>query len=170
MENVLCIDIGTGFSKAAIIYPGMKEPLLLIPPEMPMGMSSVAYITADGNIATNGSTANCKAIHDIKIKLYEKTISVSVGGKTYDVEPDKIYGEIAKATIILANQTLVKMGKSPVYDVVVTYPAAFVHSDNPRLTTPCVETMRKSIEALCIDGNNVKVIKMLDLTGLNNIN
>lgn len=161
MENVLCIDIGTGFAKAAIIYPGLKEPILLIPHDMPMGMSSVAYVTSDGEIKMKGSPVNCTPVRNIKTRLSEESISVPVGSKTYDIEPGKVYGEIAKALIITANQMLGELGRNPVYKVVVTYPAAFIHSEDPRLTTRCVETIRQSVEALTIDGNKIEVIKML---------
>lgn len=163
MENVMAIDIGTGFSKAAIIFNGIKEPMLLIPNNMPMGMKSVAYIDKDGQIKVmpSGVPINCTAVRNVKTRLYEKTISVHVGDKEHNIEPGKIYGEIAKELIIVANKMLVDNGKQPVYKVVVTYPAAFIHSENPRLTTKNVEVIRESIEALTIDGNKIEVIKML---------
>ncbi len=160
MENVMAIDVGTGYAKAAIFYAGMKEPMILIPDNMPMGMRSIAYLCSDGKIQA-GSRATGTAIRNIKISLSRETISESVGNKTYDIEPGKVYGEIAKALIILANETLVKKGKQPVYSVVATYPAAFVHSDNPRATIKSVQIMKESIESLIIDGNKIKVVKML---------
>lgn len=163
MENVMAIDIGTGFSKAAIIFNGAKEPMLLMPNNMPMGMKSVAYIDADGQIKVmhSGIALNCTAVRNIKTRLYEKTISVHVGNREHNIEPGKIYGEIAKELIILANKMLADNGKQPVYKVVITYPAAFIHSENPRLTTKNVEVIRESVEALTIDGNKIEVIKML---------
>lgn len=164
MENVMAIDIGTGFGKAAIIYAGMKEPMILIPDDMPMGMSSIAYVNADGEIKTvakGGVVANCTAVRNIKARLSESTVPVSVGGKNYNIAPEKIYGEIARELISLANKMLVQKGKEPVYKVVVTYPAAFIHSNDPRLTTKNVEAIRKIIESLEIDGNKIEVVKML---------
>lgn len=164
MKNVMAIDIGTGFAKAAIVSPDFRDPILLIPGKFPMGIPSIAYVDANGVVkaSANSKIRNCSIVRNIKTRLSEKTVSVTVSGNRYDLETAKIYGEIARELITVGNEILKEQYASdPVYDVVVTYPAAFIHSENPRLTTKNVETIRESIENLTVDGHKISVVKMI---------
>lgn len=156
MENIIAIDVGNGFCKAAILLDPSKDPVSLIPPSMPMGMRSIAYVEPDGTIRVNPRTPprNCGTVRDVKTHLGKPSLQLTEGGITFSVDPGKVYGAVACELIRLANETLASKGLTPCYRVIVTYPSDFIDTPKPGI-------MQRSIEELELDGHKLEVVALI---------
>ena len=155
MEHIIAIDVGNGFGKSAIVLDPSKDPLLLTPPHMPLGLPSIAHVAPDGTIHVGaGIHPGCAQVRDVKVHLDKEALQLNAGGTTFTVAPSKIYGAVALELIRLANQSLAERGLAPSYRVVVTYPSSFIDTPKPGI-------MKRSIEALELNGHRLEVVAML---------
>ena len=157
-EPILGCDVGNGFSKAAILEDPSQDPVYLLPESLKVGMSSTAYVSQDGTIEVYGvkKTAGKWPVRAIKTRLAENTIEWTDGkGRTYRAEPCKVYAAIARDLVIRANETRKLQGKTPVYKLLLTYPADF--KDRPIH----LGMMKESVESVELDGHRLEVCRML---------
>lgn len=157
MKDVMAIDVGNGSCKVAMSIDASKDPVSLLPPEMPMGMRAVAYASPDGTIEVFPKIERPnRAIRDVKTHLGPEggTVELTEGEVTYSVDAAKVYAALALELINLGNETLKNMGKKPVYRVVLTYPTSFINKKQ-------VGIMKKSVEELLVDGHKIEVVAMI---------
>lgn len=161
MKSVLAIDIGTGFTKAAMLCDNQREPMILVPEPGRSNMESIAYLDEEGNIKINRPIGRHGIIRNIKKDLGNEYTEVNIGDNQYKVKPVEVYGAIAREAISRANKNLCDNGMEPIYNVVVTYPVIFTHnSENPRMRK-ALDDIKKNIESHTIDEHKIKVVKMI---------
>ena len=155
MKNIIAIDVGNGFCKAAILTDTAADPIDLIP-AMRMGMQSVAYVEPNGKISVNPKKIPlpCDTVRDVKTHLGKGQLQLNAGGTAFTVDPGKVYGAVAGEVVRLANETLRQLGKEPSYQVVVTYPSEFIDTPKPGI-------MKHNIEQQVLDGHPLEVVAML---------
>ncbi len=168
MREVLGVDVGNQNAFVSVVVVEKEDPKALIPNELPMGMPTSVYVVPPkGEVIqvynkrqTNANSVERNilrkpgcGIRALKTRMEEAYIKLD--GVEKPVAVDKIYAEIVKAVVTLANEERVFQKKEPLYEIVLTYPAAY--RDKPEI----LNRMKKSVESIMLDGHALKILGIL---------
>lgn len=166
-------DIGNGFGSIAELFDPAKDSQLMLTSakdlDPKVGMPTDAYVTPPDAKPIwvydplEGSARRRQILRDpansvraIKTQLRQDHLNLP--GVNVPVSPYDIYGAVARDLVRLGNQQRISNGRSPIYDLVFTYPAAFTQYPD-QLTL--LNRMQESIENVILDNHHLKVIGRL---------
>lgn len=151
---ILALDIGNKNGKAAVLLQWNSDPISLLPDSLPQGMDTTVYVSPDGTIGAYGARPRrATAIPAVKSRLAEQ--SIYLDDLKLRVETGKLFAQIAKDLVILANKELASRKMDPIYDIALTYPAAIAHN------ATILSRMKECVEAVEINGHKLNVVHML---------
>lgn len=166
-------DIGNGFGSISELFDSTQDPQLMLASAKDLnpkvGMPTDAYVTPPDAKPIwvydplEGSAQRQQILRDpansvraIKTQLRQDHLNLP--GVNALVSPYDVYGAVARDLVRLGNQQRISDGRSPIYDLVFTYPAAFTQYPD-ELTL--LNRMQESIENVILDNHHLKVIGRL---------
>lgn len=166
-------DIGNGFGSIAELFDPAKDSQLMLTSAKDLnpkvGMPTDAYVTPPDAKPIwvydplEGSARRRQILRDpansvraIKTQLRQDHLNLP--GVNVPVSPYDVYGAVARDLVRLGNQQRISDGRSPIYDLVFTYPAAFTQYPDE---VTVLNRMQESIENVTLDNHHLKVIGRL---------
>lgn len=165
-------DVGNGFGFLSLVPAEGEEaqPVLTDSPDLNAseGMPTAAYITPPSGTpilvydAVKGSARlpirrdPAHGVRAVKTRLWEEAFNLP--GLNRSISPYDVYGAIVRDLVRLGNVTRLQEKRSPIYELVFTYPAAIANSDHGLAV---LDRMQESIEAVVVDGHPLKVAARL---------
>lgn len=160
-------DIGNGFGFVSFLEKAKQDPFPMIPPkyQLSMGMPTAAYITpptGDPIVVFDKRKGSAEkmisknpqyGIRAAKTRFHEEYLNIE--GIENPVSIDQVYAAITRDLVSLANEQRKDMGMAPLYNLVLTYPAAL--EDNLTI----LNRMTDSVEKTTLDGHHLKVVGRL---------
>lgn len=160
-------DIGNGFGFISLLEKETQNAVSMFPAKYRLkdGMPTTAHIVPpDGekieifDFARGGAQKATRknperGISAVKTRLKEEYIRVK--GIDAPVSLDRVYATIVRDLVILANEERAARGQTPLYELVMTFPASF--SENLTL----LNRMQNSVEAITVDGHALRVVGRL---------
>ncbi len=171
-KAIIGCDIGNAYAYASVVDSVDRDPVALMPEEYKrVGMPTAAFVPANHK----EQIQVCDLKTGVPEKLMRKTPAQVVGavkrcftqntiilketgpqGRTIrEIKPEEIYASIVRDLMIMANATRASVQSSPIYDLVFTYPAAFLGDNRVR------ERMQEAIESVTVDGHQLHVVSSL---------
>lgn len=163
-------DIGNGFGYISLMEEDSRsEPVTMFPvlPGLNVneGMPTAAYLTPpDGKnilvFSKQGKSADIEIRKNPScalraVKTWLPKIEVSLPGLNCAISPYRVYGTVVHDLVRLANLQRKKDNSSPIYDVVLAYPASFNNFENG---IQILNKMQESVESIFLEGHKLKVI------------
>lgn len=171
---VIGLDIGNAYAYASVLEPDtndasreLRDPMILLPASYSgPGISTDATVLPDGSIyvATELeegarpriAPSQRATIRAVKSMLYQDKIECSNrAGTLFQVSTGRIYSEIIKRIVSVANSVRIKDRQEPIYNVVVAVPSVFSDDEN---TKTLMEKVRTCVEDVNINGHKLSLM------------
>ena len=169
---VLGCDIGNAFAYASVAESADSDPSDLMPGDyVGRGMPTRAFVPAepdkpiqvcDLKLGAPGRLMKKnpnQVVEAVKRSFSQSSISLKAPGGTGEllrsVRPEDVYAAIVRDLVIMANSQRRERKLPPVYDLVFTYPVAFLGDTRVR------ERIEDSIESVTLDGHKLRVVGSL---------
>ncbi len=169
---VMGCDIGNAYAYVSVAESSDRDPTVLMKEEyIKTGMPTSAFVPESpdepiqvcdlklGTPAKLMRTHPTQVVEAVKRCFTQNTITLKVSGikgtTTRTVKPEEVYAAIVRDLVIMANASRTKVKREPIYDLVFTYPAAFLGDNKAR------ERMQDAIESVSIDGHKLHVVSSL---------
>ena len=167
-KEIMGCDIGNAYAYASVADSDDRDPEDLMPEEYKrVGMPTTAFVPAESNAPIKVCDLRLGAplklmkknpaqvVEAVKRCFSQNEITLKESGpkgKTIrTVTPEEVYAAIVRDLVTMANAVRVSIKRPPIYDLVFTYPAAFLGENRIR------ERMQEAIESVIIDGQKLHV-------------
>ena len=169
---VLGCDIGNAFAYASMVESADTDPSDLMPGAyVGTGMPTRAFVPAEPDKPIQvcdlklGAPSRLmkknpnQVVEAVKRSFSQSSIPLKAPGGTGEllrsVRPEDVYAAIVRDLVIMANSQRRMRNLPPVYDLVFTYPVAFLGDTRVR------ERIEDSIESVTLDGQKLRVVGSL---------
>ena len=158
-------DIGCGFASVALLTDEGPDPVVLLPKTLPGGMPTTAFARREGQIQVWNNRNELRrspsqAIHAVKSRLPEETITLYDKEGPFPVSADSAYTAVARDLFALAEREM-EGKRPPLREVVLTYPASFADETVGKGKRSLLARMEDCLSRVKVGGQPLRVVGML---------